>query len=441
VREQRQHGQTIVLIALMLTAFMGIAAIAIDLSSAMSDRRILQAAADTAALAGAGSYAQGTDAAHWVAMQYLSSELGFSMPAGSCAASNCPAGTFTAGTFTITLADAAPLALDVSVRHRQSTLFARVLGFPTVTSGASGRATPPQPATTSVGYVLAALSGNAAIKGAGTANPTGDVQGPVYASGSFGANNTSHAARIPRVQYGYDGVPCPGSPQNRLDLGGSGNTLNYQWVPTAGVNNYGVAAPGSVGTGPSASGPTYTTTASAKDAKGNWKPGTYKGVYPSGGKMNPGVYQIINVSQNINLGTITNAIPAPSGVLDSGGAVAIVLDGTDTGDLDVSSATLNGIDDLGPSGTRDPQGTHNFVLYGPAFPGNITGDSSDLTGVVYLPKSQLAFNGNASARFTGSVIVASLIAKGGGNGTQEFDWICGLQTVDGSHFSGGTLAR
>jgi Flp pilus assembly protein TadG len=228
MRTQRQSGQTLVLIALMLTALTGMAAIAIDLSSAMSDRRILQAAADSAALAGVRSYFQGTDAAHWVAMQYLARELGFTLPAGSCAsAGSCPAGTYTPGAFTVTLADSTPLALDVSVRHRQPTLFGGILGFPTVTSGASGRASQPQPATISVNYALGALSGDAGVKGGGTSNPTGDVGGPVYAYGSFGANNGQHAPTLPTVQYGYDGVPCPGSPQNHLDNGGAANSLSY----------------------------------------------------------------------------------------------------------------------------------------------------------------------------------------------------------------------
>ena len=35
----------------------------------------------------------------------------------------------------------------------------------------------------------------------------------------------------------------------------------------------------------------------------------------------------------------------------------------------------------------------------------------------------------------------SFLAKGGGNGTQEFNWICNLQTVDATHFSAGALVR
>jgi hypothetical protein len=436
-----------VLVALMMTAILGVAAIAIDLTSAMSDRRVLQAAADSAALAGARSYPQGTDAAHWVAMQYLARELGFTLPLSSCTAvGSCPGGTYAPGSYTIALADASPLALDVSVRHRKPTLFGGVIGFTTVTSGASGRAAAIQPTTTTINYTLAAISGDMQINGGGTSAPSGDVQGPVYAHGSFGANNASHAPKVPTVQYGYDGKPCAGSPANHLDNGGVTNSLIYQWTPPVppGTNNTGVAAPGTVGSGPSSTGPTYTTTGAAKDSKGNWNPGIYNGVYPSGGKMNPGVYQVVNVTKSISLGTITNVIAAPSGVLDSSGAVAIVLDGTDTGSLDISNASLNGVDDLGSGGTRDPEGTHDFVLYGQGYKGGVSVGSTanaSLTGIVYLPTSALSFNGNANATFTGSLMVASVSMSGGGGGSVAFDWICGLQAVDGSHLVGGTLVR
>jgi Flp pilus assembly protein TadG len=434
-----------VIIALMLAAILGFAAIAVDLTSAMSDRRIVQATADSAALAGARSYPHGTDAAHRVAMQYLAKQLGFTLPLGSCTAvGTCPAGTYTAGSYTITLQDDAPaLALDVSVRHRQQTLLAGVLGsgFATVTSGASGRAAALQQTL----YSLAALSGDAQVNGGGTTAPSGDVEGPVYVGGSFGSNNGPHSPTIPTVQYGYNGQPCPNSAANHLDNGGSTNSLHFQWTPAtpAGTDNTSVSPPSYLFTGPTASGPTYTSTGSAKDSLGNWNPGTYSGVFPSGGKMNAGVYQIVNVKKNISLGTIANLTPAPSGVLDTSGAVAIVLDATDTGNLDVSNANLNGVDDLGSGGTRDPEGTHNFVLYGQGYKGNVSigsNGNASLTGIVYLPSSQLSFNGNATAKFTGSVIVASMSVTGGGNGSQTFDWICDLQAVDSSHpFDGGLI--
>src|SRR6202022_3057499 len=117
---------------------------------------------------------------------------------------------------------------------------------------------------------------------------------------------------------------------------------------------------------PIATGPTYMSAPAAQDALGNWKPGIYNGFAPSGGKINGGVYKIINAA-GLNLGSITNTTHTPSGTSNGADAVAIVLDSSDTGTLDISNAILNGLDDLNPpsfTGPRDPAGTHNFVIFG-----------------------------------------------------------------------------
>ena len=113
---------------------------------------------------------------------------------------------------------------------------------------------------------------------------------------------------------------------------------------------------------------------------------------PTGGFMNAGVYVIKSVT-NPSLGNATNTTWTASGTVDTAGAVAIVLDNTDTGTLDWSSAVLNGLDDLYPVGyngpnPRDPQGTHNFVIYGgngaTGFAGSVSvgpGATTDLSGI------------------------------------------------------------
>ncbi len=428
----------------MMTVLLGVAALAIDIGSAMSDRRILQAAADDAALAGARSYTQGAPAAHYVAMQYLGRALGFTLPLQACVSSlACPATTYTAGSYTITLQDATPQALDVAVTHTLPTTFAGVMGIASISDVASGRASKQTPRVVGVGYALAALSGNAMVNGGGSSSF--DLGGPIYAYGSFGANNVPHGPPVPINQVGYNGQQCGSS--NYVDNGGSGNSLLYQWTPSgsSGTNNTGVAPPGSPGAGPTSAGPTYTSTAAAKDLAGNWNPGTYSGIFPSGGKMNPGVYRIVGVGVTIALGAITNAILPVTGVLDNTGAVAIVLDSSDTGSLDISNAVLNGMDDLnaqGIVGPVDPQGTHNFVLYGLGYAGGVTigpHATTNLTGVAYLPTSAVVTDGSASPVFTGALIVASHTINGSGNGTQTFNWVCGLSTVDRSHLQGGLV--
>jgi hypothetical protein len=295
------------------------------------------------------------------------------------------------------------------------------------------------------------VSGDAMINGGGAAFQT--VTGPVYAFGSFGANNGPHSTGVPGVQTNYDGTTCPGSPTNFLDNGGGGNSLNYHTtdgstLPTTSnvppPNQWDSASPVAAGSPP----PVYTTAAAAKDGLGNWKPGIYNGLAPSGGKMNGGVYKIINAS-NLNLGTITNTTYTPSGTSDPSGAVVLVLDSSDTGTLDISKAKLNGLDDLNPpnfAGPRDPMGTHNFVIYGgngpTAFSGTMAvgpGATTDMSGIIYLPRVDYRSNGNSSPEFTGSLTVASMTVNGGGNGAQVFKWVCDLNAIAGQPYQGGLL--
>jgi hypothetical protein len=199
---------------------------------------------------------------------------------------------------------------------------------------------------------------------------------------------------------------------------------------------------------PTTSGPTYTSAAAAQDALGNWKPGIYNGFAPNGGKMNGGVYKIIN-SPNLALGTITNTVHTLSGTSNGADAVAIVLDSSDTGTLDISQAVLNGLDDLNPPGfmgPRDPAGTHNFVIFGgngpSGFAGSMTvgpGAATDMSGIIYLPKVAYNSNGNSSPQFTGSFTVASMTVLGGGNGAQVFKWVCGLNAIAGQAYQGGLV--
>jgi hypothetical protein len=147
------------------------------------------------------------------------------------------------------------------------------------------------------------------------------------------------------------------------------------------------------------------------------------------------------------LGSITNTIHTPSGTSDPAGAVAIVIDGSDGG-LDISQAVLNGLDDLNPAGyigQRDPMGTHNFVIWGggstPYTAGITIGPhaGTDMSGIIYLPKSPYVSDGNSSPSFTGSLVVQSMTVHGGGNGQQVFKWVCGLNAVAGQPYDGGLV--
>ena len=438
---------------MLMIALFAMAALAFDAGYAQSDRRSLQAVSDSAALAGSRSYLTNPSPApaHNIAMQYLAINLGFAMPTGACTGSStCPAGTYGAGPYTIVLTDSGSRTLDVQVSHVQPSVFGRVIGVTNLTTGTSARAMPPGPSLINATYAVAAVSADAGINGGGAAVQV--VGGPVYAYGSFGANNAPHATGTPAVQMNFDGTSCPGNPANHIDNGGAGNGLAFTWTGATGVQNSGVAPPvmfDSAAPTLAQPAPTYTTTAAAVDGLGNWKPGIYDSIFPSGGKMNPGVYKLINVARTIALGSITNTIYTPSGTEDADGAVAIALDNTDTGSLDISQAVLNGLDDLHPQGflgPRDPQGTHNFVLWGgnraTGYKGSVSigpGAGTDMSGIIYLPGSAYNSNGNSSPQFTGSLIVASMTVNGGGNGQQLFKWVCGLNSVTGTAFQGGLV--
>jgi hypothetical protein len=458
----RQSGQAVVIVGAMIVALTVLGTMVFDVGLALSDRRNLQAYADSAALAGARSYSpQGVSRAHWVAMQYLSASLGFAIPTGGCASpASCPAGTYSVASYQLTLSDSYragsilnyPTVLDVVISHQQPSVFARMIGYSTLQTAASGRATPPGPETAGAAYAVAAVTGDAMINGGGAAFQT--VTGPVYAFGSFGANNGPHSPGVPSVQTDLDGTtPCPGSPPNVLDNGGGPNSLNYHTTDGGTVTNktgqpfdysFDTASPK-----PPAGAPTYYSAAAAKDGLGNWKPGIYSGFAPSGGTMNGGVYKIIN-SPSLALGSITNTTHAPSGTSNGADAVAIVIDSSDTGSLDLTNAVLNGLDDLNASGytaaPRDPAGTHNFVIYGGHGAGSYKSGvtigpnaTTEMSGIIYLPDSPYNSDGNSSPQFYGSLVVATMTVNGGGNGAQVFHWVCGLNAIAGKAYAGGLV--
>ncbi|MEO8744479.1 MAG: Tad domain-containing protein [Candidatus Dormiibacterota bacterium] len=461
IRRRKQHGQASVIVGAMIVGLTILGAMVFDVGLAMSDRRNLQAYADSAALAGARSYnrQQGTNHAHWTAMQYLGASLAFGLPVGGCSSpSSCPSGTYSVVGYQVTMSDTFrvggilnyPTVLDVVVTHRQPSIFARMIGFSQLTTAASARATRPGPQFNGAAYAVAAVSGDAMIDGGGAAFQT--VGGPVYAYGSFGANNGPHSTGVPSVRTNFDGTTCPGGPSNLLDNGGGTNSLNFHTTDgNTLTNNVGVppdfnyddASP--IAAQPA---PQYFSAAAAKDLSGNWKPGIYNGFAPSGGTMNGGVYKIIN-SANLSLGNITNAIHTASGTSDPTGAVAIVIDSSDTGSLDISQAVLNGLDDLntpGYTGLRDPMGTHNFVIFGGHGAAGYTGGitigphaTTDMSGIIYVPDSAYVSDGNSSPQFTGSLVVSSMTVHGGGNGAQVFHWVCGLNAVAGQPYQGGLV--
>jgi len=452
----REQGQAIVFVALIMLAVFGFAAFAVDAGLTQADRRNLQAYADDAALAGTRAYLTGASAntVHYIAMQYAGRAIGLGLPIAGCNSSaSCPAGVYTSGGYTIDLEDPAAYVLDLSITHTQASIFGRVIGANTLTAGASARAEPPGPVANQALYAVAATEGNAQINGGGAALQT--VGGDVYALGSFGGNNGSHTTGIPPVPTSPGGTPCAGAGATHLDVGGAGNSLNYTYTngstPPPITNVPVPSMPDSAAPTLALGYQTYTNTAAAKDAFGNWKPGLYNGVFPSGGKMNPGVYKLINVTSTISLGTIQNTTAVAPGTENTNGAVAVILDSSDTGNLDWSNAQLNGLDDLHPPfpqyiGPRDLVSTHNFLFWGGNGAGGYVGNTSvgpgattNLSGIIYLPETNYSSDGSSSPVYNGSFFVATMDVNGGGNGAQVFNWVCNLAAENNNAFQGGLV--
>lgn len=306
-RRRGEAGQAVIVLALLGTLMFGMAAIALDSSIGMSDRRDLQAVADDAALAGVRSLPKGTNQAHWVATQYLANALGFSITGvsaqGCSGSSTCPAGSYTAGAYTITYTDGTT-SIDVSISHTRSTIFGGILGFKTQVTGSSGRAVTTQPG--SVGPAILGLSTDCSghppsinITGGSGVTVTGDID----ANGQFIDTHSSSvtvAGNANTVCSSFSGQPT-------YAPGGQGHT------ETAAVADPGYPQPPS----PSASGPSGDD-----NLNNNAAFSPELGPEKFGGKLNfsggcyfldPGVYEFDGSGGFANSGGyVTNELTPPA---------------------------------------------------------------------------------------------------------------------------------
>ncbi|TMC54128.1 MAG: hypothetical protein E6J20_03350 [Chloroflexi bacterium] len=241
-----QDGQAIVLIALMLTVLIGMAAIAIDGARAYSVRRDLQAAIDAAALTAGDKLQQSpgnyTGAEQAAAAIFASNLRLYSAPSCSGWVSPGPAPV----TVTCTYGDGTVLTqvvgalgpqgsqFTITARRNLDLQFARIL-----TNGAS-----PTLAATSTGNVnnrlytptLAALN-QAGCGGAGgtaiTVNGSGtlNVNGDVVSNGSI--TMSSGSLRVAGDIYARCQSPIPGSVTNACYSSGASTPCTYPDVAGA----------------------------------------------------------------------------------------------------------------------------------------------------------------------------------------------------------------
>lgn len=124
---QQRRGVTIALTALLMVFMVGMLALAIDLGYVMLIRTELQAAADTAALAGAGATINGTAAAEAEAIRYASYYQAGGRPIASDQV-NVQFGTWDSTTRQFTADPDEPTAARVTVENTSPLFFARIFG-------------------------------------------------------------------------------------------------------------------------------------------------------------------------------------------------------------------------------------------------------------------------------------------------------------------------
>ena len=406
-RSRDERGQTLVLLALMSTVIFGIGSLALDAAMTMADRRDVQAAADAAALAATQSHS--TDSQHYVALQYLSRDLGFSMSAVSgCTGSGtglCPSGTYNVGGYAITFTDSQG-TLDLDIAHSRSTLLGGVIGFAHIASGAGARVSVPGP---QVGgdCVLCVLDPHASGALSGTGNGTVLIN-----NGSIAINSDSTSA----ATLTGNSLATAGGGGIAIEGGWSGS--NFTPTPTHLTSPVqdplaGLPYPSVTGTSQSVSysGATPITI----------NPGIYSSISLAGQGdvvMNPGVYVITGslsltgqgnmVASGVTLFLACSGSPTPCA---SGGQAGASMSITGNGSFLGTAPTGGTYQGVMVFGDRNDTSTISIT-------GNGTG--REVTGTIYTPAAHISITGNGGA--LDAVIIADTVSvTGNGNITLNYN--------------------
>jgi len=300
-----EKGQVLILIALVVIALFGFAALAIDGSIAFSDKRHAQNAADTAALAGALGKIRGNN---WTATVDIARSRAASNGYNNDGATSvvdvylC---SDASATCTALPASAKPEEyIQVKITSQVRTTFARVIGRNQLTNQvtAVAHAVPGYRTSTFGGNALVALNTDACpaldYGGGSTTTVTGSgifINSRCNGTGSYSATNQALNSSSNNTSLT---VPCfnlvggntvrPGS---LTSTGGCSSTINNS---SAFISNPAqVYQKANIPCGTSAG--TYDST--------TLNPGNYSGAFPPGGQttMTPGIYCIDGGNQGFSL--------------------------------------------------------------------------------------------------------------------------------------------
>ncbi|MEA2670453.1 MAG: hypothetical protein QOG45_673 [Chloroflexota bacterium] len=406
VRRRRSGGQALVLMALLAVTLFGFAAIALDQGVGMSDRRDLQAIADSAALAGSRSLAQGKDAGHQVTIQYLARNLGLN-PAGvsGCTGSlsgQCPAGSYTLGNYVLTVADGAG-TMDVSIQHTRRTLVAGVLGIRTAVTASAAR----------IGGGLACVlcvlepsaSGALQVPGSGSISVTG---------GNVLVNSSSASALI---LSGSGSISTSGA---NLVVGGASDTGSGTITPTATGGASPAADPLSALVAPTVAGSAVAYSLPGA-SNGTINPGVYSSISVSGSgslTLNPGVYVLTGPMSGTGTGGIggtgvllyfaCSSYPTPCTSGQSGGSLQL----TGSGGFTITAPTASTCTSvpatcayIGLLAFYDRRNTAVMTISGSG--------SSSATGTLYAASAPLTLSGSGGTA-NSLIIVRTVTVSGSG---------------------------
>jgi hypothetical protein len=249
-----QKGQAIVLIALVLTIVIGMAAIAIDGSRAYALRRDMQAAVDSASLAAGDKFQQ---TGSWTSAEQAAANIfGYNLrlyAAPSCSGWGSPGAvpftvscTYTDGTVLTVVAQAVGpqgSQFTVSAQRNLQLQFGRILTngtSPTIAASSIGDVNNQRytPALGALNQAGCGASGNAiTVNGGGTLNVTGDV----VSNGAVTVTNG--AVRVAGDIYARCQSPVPGAVTNACYPSGASTPCGYPDVAGAIRSGFNLADP------------------------------------------------------------------------------------------------------------------------------------------------------------------------------------------------------
>jgi Flp pilus assembly protein TadG len=384
-----ERGQTIILVALSLPILLGFIGFATDVGLLFMDKRQIQTAADSAAIAGALNLTYGD---YVTAARAASTANGFD---------------YTKTGVTVTVSDPPTWAssnyvgktgyVEATVSKSESTIFLSLFGQPSVTVTARAVATNQGPGKGCV-YTLGSSGLGMHIQGSAAITAT-DCGMYDNSNGSPAISQTGNGPNL-YADFGSIGV-----------VGSAGNVGNYSPTPITGI------APVN---DPLSYFPNYSCSGSSCGCAGTTtlpctgfpysSPVTCKSA--SGSTLSPGCYNGLSGSYTLSTGTYLINGDISGGITGTG--VTLILT---SGSIEPKGNTT--INLSAPLASGDPSGTNPFdgiLIYqvrSDATGTDMKGNSDfNAQGVIYMPTASFEMEGNTGGTIYADFVVSSLDIQG-----------------------------